>query len=65
MSEEQLSEEIVSGVTAPEGSTEIPNGINIPVNSNAQKVQETEEPIAEKILGKFDNQEALVKATKN
>lgn len=63
MSEEQLSEEIVSGVTEPEGSTEIPNGINIPVNnSNAQKVQETEEPVAEKILGKFDNQEALVKA---
>jgi len=53
-----LPEEVVTGVGEPQGMTEIPNGVNIPVG---EQVPETPKE-AEKILGKFDNQEALVKA---
>ena len=58
MSEENnnIPEEVVTGKSQPEGVTEIPNGINIPMNENLVEHQ------GEKILGKFESQEALVKA---
>ena len=58
MSEENINlpEEVVTGKSQPEGVTEIPNGVNIPMNENLVEHQ------GDKILGKFESQEALVKA---
>ena len=60
MSEEnntvELPEEVVTGKSEPQGVTEIPNGVNIPMNENLVEHQ------GEKILGKFESQEQLVKA---
>tara|TARA_Y100000004_G_scaffold119749_1_gene134553 strand:+ start:16177 stop:16908 length:732 start_codon:yes stop_codon:yes gene_type:complete len=60
MSEEKLSEEVVTGVSEPQGATPIPNGVNIPMGETAPETPK-EEP-QEKILGKFESQEDLVKA---
>lgn len=52
-----LPEGAVEGNSTPQGVTEIPNGVNIPISENISENQ-----AGEKILGKFESQEALVKA---